>query len=276
MKSIERCRSFLGAQSATAWARLPGLRDRLRGSDVAKGTWFMLLGLGGRYLVQAVYFVVIARALDPDGYGAFVGTLALMIAAVPFASWGTGHVLIQDVARDSQQFARRWGDALLVTTLCGLGLCVLMLGVSRLILPESISLGLIVALALSELFFARLTDLASQAFLAFGQVKRTAVLSVWQVVVRLVAAFAMLTLDRSPTPEHWGFAYVLSSAVAAVAALALVRRELGSAELDWVIPISRLKEGFYFSIGHSAGGIYSEIDKTMLVRLSTLQATGVY
>ena len=37
-----------------------------------------------------------------------------------------------------------------------------------------------------------------------------------------------------------------------------------------------MREGFYFSAGLSAQTIYNDIDKTMLARLGTLEAAGIY
>lgn len=251
------------------------LRDRLKGSSLARGTWSMLLGYGCRSLVQTAYFVLIARALAADGYGAFVGVVALAGVLVPFASWGTGQLLIQDVARDPGQFAKRWGNALVVTTASGLLLCTAVLGLSQWMLPASISIWLVVTVAVSELVFARLTDIASQAFWAFGRLKRTAAISVWMVTARLAAALVMLAVVPSPSPVAWGVGFLASSVFAAVLALALVHRELGAPDFAGA-GMPRIREGFYFSVGQSAGGIYSEIDKTMLARLATLQAAGAY
>src|SRR5262249_225992 len=36
------------------------------------------------------------------------------------------------------------------------------------------------------------------------------------------------------------------------------------------------KEGFFFAVGASSATIYTDIDKTMVARLSTLEAAGVY
>jgi O-antigen/teichoic acid export membrane protein len=69
--------------------------------------------------------------------------------------------------------------------------------------------------------------------------------------------------------------FLASSAFAAVLALVLVYRELGAPDFAGA-GMPRIREGFYFSVGQSAGGIYSEIDKTMLARLATLQAAGAY
>lgn len=261
-------------RAVRAW--LTSLIEKLRASALARGTGVMFLGLISRVLIQAVYFILIARALDADGYGAFLGALALAAVAVPFASWGTGHLLIQDVAREPELFARRWGSALLVTTIFGVGLSVAVVGISRLVLPSSIPPWLIVWLAGSELLCARYSDIAGQAFWAFGRLKVTAFLTVFLSVARLAAAVGLLLLVAEATPLQWGVAYFFSSLATAATALGMVHQRLGRPVLREGITLPRLKEGFFFSLGQSAGGIYSEIDKTMLTRLSTLSAAGIY
>lgn len=257
-------------------ARGTALRERLRESALAQGTWFMFLGLGCRSLLQAAYFVIIARALSVDGYGAFLGVVALVAVAAPFSSLGAGQLLIQDVSRDPQLFAKRWGNALVVTAASGLGLSAVVIAASRLILPSSIPVRLVVMVALADLICARLTDVASQAYWAFGQMRRTATLTVWLGAVRLVAALALVGLVPVPTPVHWGVGYLLSAATVAAAAVYVVHREFGPPDFAGAGARTTLREGFFFSIGQSACSVYSEIDKTMLTRLSTLYAAGVY
>ena len=53
-------------------------------------------GYGVRIIVQAAYFVMIARALGPREYGAFVGATALIAIARPFAGLGSGYLLHQE------------------------------------------------------------------------------------------------------------------------------------------------------------------------------------
>ena len=65
----------------------------------------MFLGYGVRIIVQAGYFVLIARALGPLQYGAFVGATALIAIVGPFAGLGFGNLLIKNVSRDKSLFA---------------------------------------------------------------------------------------------------------------------------------------------------------------------------
>ena len=51
---------------------------RLRQSTLARNSTWMFLGYGVRIIVQAGYFVLIARALGPREYGAFVGAQRLL------------------------------------------------------------------------------------------------------------------------------------------------------------------------------------------------------
>lgn len=252
------------------------LRGRLLGTDMARNTVWMFLGLSSRTLIQAGYFVVIARSLSADGYGAFVGVAALVGVGIPFASWGTGQILIQDVARDPARFRRCWGNALLMTLLSGLLLTGAAVAIGSLLLPPSISLPLVLSVALADLLFARLTDVASQAFWAFERLQRTAAIAVWLSVARLAAALGMVWLIPSPTPEHWGIGFLLSSIAAALVAVVLVHRELGAPQFAPRDLTSRLREGFYFAVGQSAFGVHNDIDKTLLTRLATLQAAGIY
>ena len=87
---------------------------KARSSALARNTLWMFLGQGLRIIVQAVYFIVIARLLGPAQYGAFVAVVALVAILAPFATLGFGNLLIKNVVRDRSAFAVSWGNALLV------------------------------------------------------------------------------------------------------------------------------------------------------------------
>jgi len=56
----------------------------------------------------------------------------------------------------------------------------------------------------------------------------------------------------------------------------LVSKKLGAPQLTWRRSMRELREGFYFSAGLSSQTIYNDIDKAMLARMGTLDATGIY
>lgn len=249
---------------------------RLKQNSLAKNTLWMLLAQGLRLVLQAGYFVIIARVLGPEQYGAFVGVSALISILAPFASLGGGNLLIKNVSRNKALFAEYWGNALWMIFVSGFGLFALVLLIAPATLPSTIPLLLIVLVCLTDLIFARILDVAGQAFQAVLWLSKTAQLNILPQVTRIIAALALVSLFAHPQALEWTFLYLISTAVSALIAAFLVHRLLGAPKLAlWRIK-PEMAEGFYFSIGLSAQTVYNDIDKTMLARLASLQATGIY
>ena len=226
--------------------------------------------------LQALYFILIARALGTREYGAYVAVLALVAIAAPFASLGTGNLLIKHVARDRSTFPRQWGKALAVTVLVGTTLLGLVCTAGRLWLPAAIPLQLVVAVAAADLLFVRLLDISAQAYQAHHRLSRTALLQVLLSPLRLLAATLLIVLVPSPSAVQLGFLYLATAIVGAGLAVALVNRELGRPQVEVADLRRELHEGALFSLSLSAQSANADIDKTLLARLSTLEATGAY
>lgn len=249
---------------------------RLGKNSLARNTLWMLLAQGMRLVLQAVYFVIIARTLGAEQYGAFVGATALVAILAPFASLGGGNLLIKNVSRNKALFAEYWGNALFMIVVSGFALIALVLLIAPAVLPKTIPLVLIVLVCLTDLIFARILDTAGQAFQAVLWLSKTAQLNILPQVTRLIAAFALVSFFPNPGALEWTFLYLISTAVSALVAVFLVHRFLGAPKLAlWRIQ-PEITEGFYFSVGLSAQTVYNDIDKTMLARLSSLEATGIY
>src|SRR5437764_3612737 len=106
-------------------------RRRLEESVVAKNTIAMTAGSGARLLLQAGYFVLIARSLGAGQYGAFVGVVSLIAVLSPFALWGTEGLLVRNIARKKDAFRQSWGSALCITSVSGSILLVIVMLISR-------------------------------------------------------------------------------------------------------------------------------------------------
>lgn len=262
--------------SSTNPNRVNALVRRLRQSLVVRNTAAMLAGSGTRLLIQGVYFVLIAHALGAEQYGAFVGVVALVAILAPFSPFGTGQILIRNVARDRETFRYSWGNALWMTAVSGSVLLGVVLLLSRFVLAEKIPLTLVFLVGLSDLLIAAAVGLAAQAFQAVEQLHRTAQVYVVLTSARAAGALVLFLAIGHPTALSWGYFYCLSSLVGAVYAVALVCRKLGYPKLALRRLRSDLLEGFYFAISTSSASIYNNIDKTMLVRLATFGAAGIY
>ncbi len=250
--------------------------EKITGSRLVRNTGWLILGQGTRIVIQALYFVLMARALGVSGYGAFAGVAAWAAVTAPFSGIGYGNILIKNVARDRSRFAPCWGNALLMTVISGVLLTVVVIGFSVWTLPPTIPVVLTMLVALSDLVFTRLVDISAQAFQSVELLDRTARVQVMLNLFRLVAIVGLILYTSTPSIVAWGACYLASAVVSAGLAVGWVSNSLGKPVLSGRYPKREIKEGIYFSISLSAQNVYNDIDKTMLSRFSTLSATGIY
>src|SRR2546422_444455 len=247
----------------------------LRKSLLVRNALWLLLGSGLRASIQGIYFILIARALGPDGYGAFAGVVALVALASPFSGLGMGNILIKNVARDRETFGESWGTGVVAVALSGTLLLLLIVIASALILPSAIPVVLVVVVCLSDILFLKLVDLSGQAFQAVQQLRETAALPVMVSVLRLFAA-VMLLIAGASSPITLGIMYCATSAIGAGLAIRMVHSEAGAPWFKLAAIDENLKEGLTFSVSLAAQNAYNDLDKTMLASLSTLGAAGIY
>lgn len=250
--------------------------SRFESSVLARNTVWTAYGRAIRVGVQALYFILIARALGAGGYGAFVSVVALVGVATPFSGLGSGNLLIKHVARAPLSFRSHWGKALATTVITGTILLVVVTFVARLLLPTAISLQLVLAVGAADLIFGRLLDISGQAYQGVHRLDRTAQTQLLLGPLRLLAAAGLVATTTNPSALEWGALYLLSSTLGGGAAVAFVSRELGKPKFDLRHLGSELREGTLFSVSLSAQTVYNDIDKMMLARLATLDAVGLY
>jgi O-antigen/teichoic acid export membrane protein len=241
-----------------------------------RNTASMIAGGMIRLLLQAAYFVVIARSLGADQFGAFSGVLALIAVLSPFASLGMGNLIIKSVSQDKSTFRESWGNALFATGALSAGFLILVLLTSHLILPREISWLLLVFVALSDMLLVNVVNLAGQAFQAFELLHKTSTVQVILIAVRVAAALVLVLFYHHPTAMLWSACYFVGTSISALYAFIWVCRELGWPTLALGSLRRNVLEGLYFSVSLSSQSIYNNIDKTMLTRLSTLDGTGIY
>jgi O-antigen/teichoic acid export membrane protein len=235
----------------------------------------MMLAQGGRVITQAIYFVVIARTLGISEFGALAAAIALVSILVPYAAWGSGNLLVMGVSRDPSSFSRHFGNALLFIGGSCFVLVPLAVGAAALFIPQ-VPAEAVLFFAVADLCFARVADIGSMAFQALDEFGWMAALSLLAPSVRCVAAIIFAVAATSHSLVVWASLYLVGSAVAGLTAYVIVWRRLGPPRAQPRLIPGELKIGGYFAVSLSASSIYGDIDKTMLARLGTLSATGVY
>lgn len=243
---------------------------------LVRNTLWMILSLGGRLVLQAIYFIIIARTLGPEQYGAFISVQALVAIISPFTSLGAPELLVKNVSRNPENFSIYLGNAFVVTSVLGAVGCLFLVLGSPFLLHESISVGLIILVSISDLFFEKFIATSRRSFQAFQRLSKTGLIDISLSAARLVAVITVVLFASQIDATEWGYFYLGSTVCAAFFALFLVLRELGTPKTDLARLRPEAAEGFFFSVSISGHNMYNQTDKVMLARLASLEVAGVY
>jgi O-antigen/teichoic acid export membrane protein len=235
----------------------------------------MSIGQGFRLVIQAAYFVLIARSLGPDAYGAFVTVVAMAALLGPFAGMGTTDLFIKNVRSGKRNAAICWGNGVLLIVLSGSLLTALAVGLS-LLLHLRTAAWVVAIVCSADLVFFRITELAAYGFTALDRMKQTSIQTVVISLLRLAGIATLMVMVHTVTLDRWVWAYLVATLLGTLYAIAKGSQLWGPPHLDLPALRKDVAEGVFFSIANSATTIYNDIDKIMLSRLANLEATGVY
>jgi O-antigen/teichoic acid export membrane protein/glycosyltransferase involved in cell wall biosynthesis len=248
---------------------------RLSKSALFKDASNLCLGQGIKLVLQAVYFLFIARSLGPSQYGAFIAVTAMTSIVSPYVGLGCSILFLKNVRSGKRPAPLCWGNGLAATALTGLATTLALTALARLWLP-SFPISLVAAICLSDLILIRIIDLASFGFAASGKMSKTAVQNTVMSLLRVIGIVTLATIHHQVTIRQWTWVYLLTGVVGAAFALQQGSALWGAPRLSLHALIDDAREGSFFSISISAQTIYNDIDKTMLAHLSTFSATGLY
>ena len=253
-----------------------------RPGKLAQGTLAMTAGLGLRTLGQGVVFLLVARVLGVEAYGAYSAVLALAMAFCWFAGLGASGIMLRDTARNAETFAESWGRTLAALLVTAPPLLVIYLLLAWALLPNGIAWGVILCFGVAEILFAPLTLAAVQAYQGHERIGRAARMTLAPVLPRVVAAMFLLPLYFAlSSPARlllvWALTYLFAATISVGYVLWLLRRDFKlNFAIHWRGLAPTMREGWPYSLGNASGKVYVDIDKLMLVRLAGLEAAGVY
>ncbi|BAO43523.1 oligosaccharide flippase family protein [Thiolapillus brandeum] len=245
-------------------------------------SWLQLFaGMGLRVVAQALVFVIVARVLGVDAYGALVTTTALAMMLAGFSGFGTQILLVRDVAKSHQNFPFAYGYALTAIVAGFPLLFILYLGFGWVVLPQGIPVDVVLLVGVTELLFTPLSILGASCYQAHERMGRAARMILVPAVFRLVSAVLLLAgaacCLAADLLRQWVLYNALASLVAAVYIYWHVARELeGAVRLPLSVVFSRIKEGIPFSFRGLAERLYVDMDKVMVGRMVNLETAGFY
>jgi O-antigen/teichoic acid export membrane protein len=248
-------------------------RTETRG--LLRDTTHLSVGQGFRLVIQAAYFVLIARSLGPDAYGAFVTVVAMAALLGPFSGLGTATLFIKNVRSGKRKASICWGNGILLTVLSGTLLCCLGAGLSVLLHLKTVPF-VVTIVCVADLILLKVTELAAFGFTAMDQMKQTSIQSVVVSLLRLAGIVALVVTVHPVTLDLWVLTYLLTTVLGMLYALIKAGQLWGRPVVDLRALREDAAEGVFFSVAGSATTIYNDIDKIMLSRLAELAATGLY
>ena len=244
--------------------------------SLVKNSLWELLAKAINIGCQAAYFTIIVRVLGTENYGAFVGIASLAALIFPFADLGGGDILIQQVSKEKKIFSIYWGSALAIVIGASLLLATITYAISPFIFHNNITLPVIGAILLADLTGLAIFVVSAKAFMSHNLLKNSSLLQIVGTITKLLAAILLTTYFKQPSLWQWSYLYLLSALITAIIGIIWVSKTLGKPQLAPAIIPNIASKGVYFSIGQSAYNINSNIDKTMLASMATLEATGIY
>jgi O-antigen/teichoic acid export membrane protein len=252
-----------------------GWLSRISKSSLARNAAWLFAGDGLSFVVQALYFIILARLLGTSQYGLLAGVAALVAVVSQYSPLGSGLLFLRYVSPDEARFRVYWGNILLSVAITG-GLLAVGLRIVGAWLLGSASIPLLLPIALSDCLFMQFNSCASQVFQTFEKMKFSAALALTSNILRLTLAASMLFAMRSAAAWEWARASLIISVLNSAVAFAVVTRSFGWPTFSVRLFVARAREGFVFAVSGSTTAIYNDIDKVVLSHDGMIRANGIY
>jgi O-antigen/teichoic acid export membrane protein len=247
----------------------------LSGHQLVRSTWWIASGQVANRLLQAAYFLLLARLLGVTSYGIFAGAFALVNTVTPYSPLGSSMIFMRYVSLDRSLARLHWGNtiATIVAVSIVLSIALSLIG-SALIGPSRIEM--IVVLVVANCLMSQISSCASIVFLTLRRLRSAAANNFLSNSARFVVLAVMVLLLKRATAFQWSLGVLLSSTIAAVVTLIWVRRVIGPMRFDLRHARRHFWEGIGFSVAGSTESVYNDFDKILLSHYGMNQAAGIY
>lgn len=273
---VKTCGSDTGPSASSVFRMF--LRDRLeriRQSHMARDTGWVMGGQGVSFVLQAGYFVLLARVLGVEQFGVFAGASAFVSLATPFSSLGAHMLFMRYVTEDPRQFARYWGNILLSSVAANTMLViVLWAAAARLLNPASAAV--IVPVALANCLLGQLIQGVAVIFQTYRMMHLVALWNSTLNALRFVAVVLMMLVLHHATSRQWAWTSASIALVVSVLAISVVTVRFGRPRLDPGLMIAGVGEGLLYSMSGSTASAYNDLDKALLSHYGMNVDNGLY
>lgn len=250
-------------------------RRLVRMNTVSASLAITSLGLLMRACMQALVFVIVARALGPSDYGLFVALVSIASLLVPCMTLGQDLVIVKSIA---VSVASPWSvlrRAIRVTMLVALPVTAIAIVICTATLPGDVSVMLVLPVLAADGLLAAGHELAWRTFQAAERMRLVLLVRLLPVAARLAAALMITQLTEQVDLQSWVWTSLAASVASLIGtAILLVRvfgspRDVGSGKVEW-------RDGIPFSAHALADRATTDADKVLMSTLDGTRGAGVY
>jgi O-antigen/teichoic acid export membrane protein len=243
--------------------------------QVSRNAGWIFLGQGANVVLQAGYFVLLARLLGVSEYGVFAGAFAVVNLITPYSTLGAGMLFMRHVMVDRARAAVYWGNSVAITAAATVFIAgtLFFVGPALTKTPDHL---IFVTLTLANCFFSQIASLGGLVFQTFEKMRRTAILSLVSNLARFLVLIVMRFTLHHATAFQWSIGVLIASGSAAVLSRTWVRKEIGPAAVDRGLIVRRVREGLEFSFAGTTQAAYNDLDKVMLSHYGLSRENGFY
>lgn len=260
---ISRCPALRQFATVIQWR--PG---RLAWNAAHASLWTFL-----RIGIQAVSLILLARALGPSEYGILAASIGLFVTGAQLCGLGSGVALMRDIARGSSTPVQisATQKAYLAT-----GILVLLaaLPMAYMVIGEFVEFSVLVALAVAEIMLVPSLLPLSYRLQAEDRVAAASAILTIAPATRAMVAGLMLLIQSHTLATYCTIYLACISCITGCVLLVSRQPRLPNATIRSAIPF--VTEGWPFALSTLTSTARSELDKTLLLRLSGSVEAGQY
>jgi O-antigen/teichoic acid export membrane protein len=252
--------------------RLMPKLNRTLNNTVLRNTIWLLLGYGLRMGLQAAAFILIARSLGVNSFGALAASLAAVNLIAPLVDYGAYNLVVRDIVAGIPA-SRAVGVGLATTSLTlPIGMLALLIG--QLVFLPALHSWLVIAIGFATFLGNRSVLLSNGVHVAHGMAWRNTLLEGFNGLTFFLAACLLVVFKGGL--GFWAVALLCQSLLVASVVFTVIVRTWGALSWSWPEVKARLRDGIHFAVNGAATSAYSDFDKTALARLTTLETVGVF
>ena len=244
-------------------------------SEVTRNALWMFISRILGFVLQAAYFVLLARVLGVKEYGIFAGVFALVNTFTPYSALGSAMLFLRYLAADKSHASVYWGNSLITTATFTsvMVACVLIFVAGGHGLNHP---GTIVVLIIANCYFLQVTTLGSMLMFSLGSARTSAWMGLLTNLFRVFVLLAIYIRAGHANAFQWSIGVLLASALAAGIVAYLVRRRVGQVRSCWKLLRYRTLEGLGFAFAGTTEAVNNDLDKIMLSHYGMDTQNGFY